>query len=273
MPSSIQTRGQRVFTCGHSFHTWIAPLLLDMANAAGIKGHEIAGVAMVGGSAGKPPYLMHHWNLPDAENPVKQALATGKVDVLTLSPIWLPDGGIENFARLALKHNPATRVLVQAFWLPNDMYDPVYPLPTRLPVDHNQTDLHQLRQAHVPYWKAMEDNVREANAKLDRPGVSITPVGHAVLELREHIVAGRAPGLLEQWDLFHDSWGHPRPVLQLLAAYCHFAMIYQRSPEGLPLPAEESFAPHWAANRPWRGEDLNRLLQQLAWKAVIGKSI
>ena len=50
------------------------------------------------------------------------------VDVLTLSPIWLPDEGIEKFAKLGLEHNPDIRVTVQEFWLPNDTYHPVYPL-------------------------------------------------------------------------------------------------------------------------------------------------
>ena len=27
------TKGQRVFTCGHSFHVWVPPILADLANA------------------------------------------------------------------------------------------------------------------------------------------------------------------------------------------------------------------------------------------------
>src|SRR5436190_22346467 len=114
------TKGQRVFTCGHSFHSWVAPILAELAGAAGIAGHEIAGMAVVGGSAGVPPYVNHHWNVPDETNAVKRALRSGNVDVLTLSPIWLPDPGIENFTQLALQHRPDARVTVQAFGLPND---------------------------------------------------------------------------------------------------------------------------------------------------------
>ena len=65
----------------------------------------------------------------------------------------------------------------------------------------------------------------------------IVPVGQAAIALREKIVAGAAPGLKTQWDLFSDCWGHPQPPLQVLATYCHFAVIYRRSPVGLPLPA------------------------------------
>ena len=81
--------------------------------------------------------------------------------------------------------------------------------------------------------------------------------------MREKIVAGTAPGLKAQWDLFGDNWGHARPPLQVLAAYCNFAVIYRRSPAGLPVPA--------ALAKVGTAEDaakLNRLLQELAWDAV-----
>ena len=67
----------------------------------------------------------------DQENQPKIALRAGKVDVLTLSPIWMPDEGIEKFARLGVEHNPKIRVAVQEFWMPNDTYEPKYPLDMR----------------------------------------------------------------------------------------------------------------------------------------------
>jgi hypothetical protein len=50
--------------------------------------------------------------------------------------------------------------------------------------------------------------------------------------------------------------------LQVLATYCHFAVIYRRSPVGLPMPAALKKKPEWDDN-------LNRLLEKLAWDAVI----
>jgi hypothetical protein len=45
--------------------------------------------------------------------------------------------------------------------------------------------------------------------------------------------------------------------LRALIAYCHFAVIYRRSPVGLTQP------------QTWKLDDqLNRLLQELAWDAV-----
>ena len=81
--------GQRVFTCGHSFHAWVADILADMAGAAGIRGHRTIGVSFIGGSR-----VMQHWDVPAEQNEAKKALRAGSVDVLTLSPIWLPDEGI-----------------------------------------------------------------------------------------------------------------------------------------------------------------------------------
>ena len=52
--------------------------------------------------------------------------------------------------------------------------------------------------------------------------------------------------------------------LQVLAAYCNFAVIYRSSPLGLPLPAELA-----NGRNPDEMYKLNRLLQELAWDAVI----
>lgn len=250
-------KGQRVFTCGHSFHVWVVPILSEMAKAAGISDHQVVGVSSIGGSR-----VIQHWDVSEEKNKAKQALRAGNVDVLTLSPIWLPDEGIEKFAKLALEHNPNMRVTVQEYWLPNDTYVPVYPLQTRKKVDHNAATIAELRKQHELYFHDMDEYVRGVNKQLGKEAVLIVPAGQAVLGLREKIIAGQAPGLKTQAELFADSWGHPTPPLKALAAYCHFAVIYRRSPVGLPLPKVLASNPSW-------DEKLNRLLQELAWDAVI----
>ena len=138
--------GLRVFTCGHSFHVWAAPMIAEMAKAAGVADHTVAGVSSIGGSR-----VIQHWNVADEKNAAKKLLTEGKVDVLTLSPIWLPDDGIEKFATLAFEHDPNIRITVQEYWLPNDEYNPVYPLDTRKKVDHNATVPGELRKANARY--------------------------------------------------------------------------------------------------------------------------
>ena len=111
-PAEPVTQGQRVFSCGHSFHVFVPGILSDMAKAAGIQDHQALGLSAIGGSR-----VIQHWDVSDDKNKAKEALRSGNVDVLTLSPIHLPDEGIEKFARLALEHNPKIRVTVQEFWL------------------------------------------------------------------------------------------------------------------------------------------------------------
>jgi hypothetical protein len=253
-------KGERVFTCGHSFHMFVPPLLNEMAKAAGIKDHVQVGVSSIGGSR-----VIQHWDVPEEKNKAKAALRDGKVDVLTLSPIWLPDDGIEKFARYAFEHNPAVRVTVQEYWLPNDEYVPKYPLQTGKKVDHNAATGPVLREQHERYFHDMDEMVRDLNKQLGKPVVLVVPVGQAVVALREKVISGAAPGIKTQAELFSDSWGHATAPVQVLAAYCHYAVIYGRSPVGLPLPSRLAKG----KNPSWADEKLNHLLQELAWDAVV----
>jgi hypothetical protein len=248
-------KGLRVATAGHSFHTWMPGLLKGMAAAAGITGHEIATVQGIGGSR-----VIQHWELPNDKNKIKPVLEAGKADVLTLSPIYLPDPGIENFVTLGLQHNPALRITVQEFWVPFD--DPAL-WATRgkgVKIDRDTKTMEQLRAAHAAYFEDMDKLVRELNAKVGKRAVFVVPVGQAVLALREKVIKGECPGVSKQSELFTDPLGHIHAHIMALASYCHFAVIYQRSPVGLPVPTSLAKLPE--------AEKLNRLLQELAWEAV-----
>ncbi|MEI8063355.1 MAG: hypothetical protein WCH84_04745 [Verrucomicrobiota bacterium] len=259
MRTNLITNGQRVFTCGHSFHSWVPPLLKELANAAGITNHVVAGVSSIGGSS-----ALAHWKVADDKNRAKAALTAGKVDVLTLSCFSGPDEGIRNFAKLAVEHNPNVRVTLQELWLPEDCFPFITgPRAPHTVNDFNGATLAGLEIPHAAYFKAMEDYVRALNAELGKPVVFIVPDAQATLALRERIIAGTAPGLKKQSELFADSWGHPTVPLKVLSAYCHFAVIYRRSPVGLPMPRilMDVKNPQW-------DDKLNRLLQELAWEAV-----
>ncbi|MSQ93490.1 MAG: hypothetical protein EXR98_02915 [Gemmataceae bacterium] len=257
-PASAQTpaKGQRVFYTGHSFHFFMPPLLADIAKKAGIKDHAEIGLSRIGGSR-----VIQHWNVPEAKNKAKEALKAGNVDVFTMAPIFLPDEGVENFVKLALANNPKIRILVQENWLPWDHYDPSFKAPKEK-VDHNSPTVESLRKMHAPYFKTIEDHVTELNKKYETKAISVAPVGQAVIALRAKILAGEAPGLKQQSDLFYDAIGHAKSPLAALVAYCYYASIYQRSPVGLPLPAVLDYG-----NREENGK-LNRLLQEIAWETV-----
>lgn len=249
--------GQRVLTAGHSFHVFMPGILRELAQTGEIKDHVQVDLQSIGGSR-----VIQHWNVADEKNKIKPALKTGKVDVLTLSPIYLPDEGIENFAKLAVENNPKVRVAVQEFWLPYDVYAPNYQKMKVEKVDRNMRTGEAMRKEHAEYFKSMDAEVERLNKLLDKPAVCVVPVGQAVIALREKIIAGQAPGLKMQEDLFSDAIGHPRPPLQALVAYCHYAVIYQRSPVGLPVPAV------LGKGKLADDDKLNRLLQELAWEAV-----
>ena len=250
-------KGVRVLTAGHSFHVWMPAMLAEMAEKAGITGHQKVALSSIGGSQ-----MIQHWNVADEKNQIKPALIASKADVLTLSPIYLPDEGIENFVKLGLEHNPELRITVQEFWLP---FDEQALWASRAKgekpaVDRDAKTIAQLRDEHASYFKAMDDHVRALNAKFGKPAVFVVPAGQAVLALREKVIKGEVPGVAKQSELFTDPIGHPRDHIKVLATYCHFAVIYGRSPVGQPVPAAIAKLPE--------AEKLNRLLQDIAWDAV-----
>lgn len=243
--------GQRIFTYKQ---------VAEIASLAGITDHHLAGISSIGGSR-----VIQHWDVPEETNRARAALKAGEVDVLTLSPIWLPDEGIENFVKLGLEHNPQLRILVQEYWLPNDEYEPVYPLQTKKKTDHNATDLVKLRADNAAYAKDIEDLVRGINKRAGKEAVVVVSVGLAASALREKIAAGEAPGLKDQWSLFRDHWGHALAPLQILSSYCHYSVIYHQSPVGLPVPTAFKGLKEMSEEEK---EKLNLLLQEIAWETV-----
>lgn len=247
--------GPRVFVCAHSFMIFTGEQLPPMAEAAGIA-YRDAGTQMIGGSR-----TLQHWKVPDDRNLAKQALREGGVDVLLLSPhLLLPDEGIDNFTKLGLEKNPNLQVQVQASWPSRD--GSLGPFKNQLRDTATVADLKAMRDGYETTWlKSLEKQVNTLNAGVGRSAVRIVPVSQAVFALRERVAQGTVPGIAKQSDLFRDNLGHPQPPLAALVSYCHFAAVYGRSPVGLPVPATLKSLPD--------AEAMNRLLQELAWQAVI----
>jgi len=247
-------KGQRVLSAGHSFHVFMPSILKELAQAGGVKDHVQVDLQSIGGSR-----VIQHWDLADEKNKAKKALQTGKVDVFTLSPIFLPDDGIANFTKLALEHNPNIRITVQEFWMP---YDRAQNDKTAKP-DRDARTAADLDTMHAAYFKSMDEHVAALNKQHGKEVLYVVPVGQAVIALRKKIIAGEVPGVKTQAELFTDPIGHVRAPIQALTAYCHYAVIYRKSPVGLPLPGllVKAKNPSW-------DEKLNRLLQELAWEAV-----
>jgi len=221
--------GQRVYVCGHSFHAMIVAPLEQIARGAGIADHVSAGRSFLGGSS-----VTQHWEAAEDRSLVKPTIRQGKVDVLTLSPNAkvLPDDGIAKFTDLLLESNPKGRVLVQASWAAMDGQRSA----TFKNADRDRSDPGEVRKRAEPINTKLTEQVKELDQKYrqktGRQVVFLVPVGEAVTTLREHVMQGKAPGVARQSELFRDDLGHGKAQIAVLAAYCHYAIIYQRKPRG-----------------------------------------
>lgn len=242
--------GLRVFYTGHSFHMFVVPRIEQLVKSAGIQRHKLVGSQSIGGSR-----VIQHWDLPDDRNKAKPAFESGQVDVFTMAAhLAVPDPGIDKLTELGLKHNPKMRFYVQASWLPYDLTS-IDQFSRGLP-DRDKTNLEDLKAATTAWRKKLEAQVDALNQKYGRECIFLVPVGDAVNKLREQIAAGKFPGVTKQSELFRDPIGHGLGLVQVLTAYCNFAAIYRRTPEGL------------TCNEPGVTNEQHALLQRLAWETV-----
>jgi hypothetical protein len=107
----VKPAGKRVYYASHSLMWDVPPLLGEAVNAYGIKDHTLVGVQRLGFSR-----TIQHWENGGGQNEAKRVLEEGKVDVFVMSPIDLPDPGIDNFVELGLKHNANMKFLLQVNW-------------------------------------------------------------------------------------------------------------------------------------------------------------
>jgi len=251
-------KGQTIYSAGHSFHVFMPGILTDIAKNAGIADHKQVGVSSIGGS-----YIHQHW-AKEGDKDAKAVIPREKPDVFTMSPIYLPDDGIENFVKLVAEKSPKTRVLLQEFWLPYDVYDVNYKKQRPKDPDRDALTAEYLRTEYGKYFEVMDAYVAELNKKYGKTIVYVTPVGQAVLALREKVIAGEVSGIKKQSELFTDGIGHCTGPIKVLNAYCHYGVVYGKSPVGLPVPgALESRD----MDEETTGK-LNTLLQEIAWQAV-----
>ena len=233
--------------------------MADIAKKADIKDHVKVGLSSIGGSK-----VIQHWDIADEKNKAKEALKTGKVDVLTLSPIFLPDAGIENFTKLALEYNKDIRVVVQPIWLRWDIYEPTTKKPAK--VDHNAITVEELRKRHEPYFKEMDEHIQDLNKKFGKTVLYIVPVAQAIYRSpREDHRRQSSRSEVTRGPVYRrPSAFTARHRWIVLVSYCNYSVIYRRSPVGLPVPNVLK-----QSKLGDNEEKLNRLLQELAWDAVV----
>lgn len=261
-PLAAAPKGQSVFYASHSLMWYVPQPLGELAAAAGMQGHELVGLQKIGASR-----TLQHWELPEGENQAKRALETGKVGVLVMSPIQYPDEGVENFVKLGLQHNPDLRFILQLSWGGGDTDNQDFPKGSWDQSDREKTPA-QLKKLYERNIRAGERQAEELNRKYGRGKriVTLVPTAQALVALRTKIYQKQIPGLNFQRELFVDA-AHPSPPLEALNAYLHFAVLYGRSPVGLPMVSVLK-----KANRTDWDEKFNRTLQEIAWETAVSYS-
>ena len=231
----------------------------ELAVSAKIKGHKQVGLQHLGFS--KP---LQHWELPEDKNQAKKALKAGEVDVFVMSPIQFPDEGVENFVKFGLEHNPNMRFLVQITWGGGDIDNQDFPKGAFANVDREKTP-DQLKQLHARNIKAAEAQADAINQKYGsgKKVLFLVPSAQALVALRTRIANQEIAGLTKQGELFLDAMSHPSPPLVALNTYLHYAVLYGRSPVGLPMPG-----PLQRAKRQAWDDKFSRSLQELAWETA-----
>ena len=249
-------KGQRVFFASHSGMWFVTDPLGALAESAKIKGHKMVGLQKIGASR-----TIQHWNLPEEKNQAKKALKAGEVDVFVMSPIQFPDEGVENFVKFGLEHNPNMRFLVQITWGGGDIDNQDFPKGVFANVDREKTpdQLKKLYERNIKAAEAQADNINK-NYGGGKKVLFLVPSAQALVALRTRIAHKEMPGLTKQGELFNDALSHPSAPLEALNTYLHYAVLYDRSPVGLPMLGLLKRAKREA----W-DEKLSRSLQELAW--------
>jgi hypothetical protein len=253
--------GVRVFSAAHSLNWYVPDILTELVSAYGIKDHKQVGLQSIGMSR-----VIQHWNHNGGKNTAKEILEKGGSDVFTMSPIQFPDEGIDNFVKLGLEHNSKMRFTVQISWGGYEVDNQQFSVKDAVSAkpDREKTP-QQLKMLNLDNVEAAEKQAEKINKQVGRTVVFLVPTSAAHAALRTMIYNREIPGLTKQAELFADNVGHPTAPVQALNAYLHFAVIYGRSPVGLPVPTVLK-----NAGRPeWNDEKFNRALQEIAWKTVI----
>ena len=261
------TEGARVYFVGHSFHMFVVRPLIYLAREAGVKGHWAEGWDMIGGST-----PMQHWERNGDDNEPKKALATGRVQALTLaSNVLVPEPAIDLFADLAVEHNPDVRVLVQHSW--GDAATGMImrarhagqaatgAIPTNEDRDGvTAAELAASRASNQAQRDKLAAQLDDINARHQKPVASLVPVSDAVIRLRQAVVAGDLPGVVRQSELFRDPLGHATQPTMDLVCYVWLAALYRQSPIGLTSLVDADDADSKARQA---------VLQELAWETVL----
>lgn len=253
-----------VFHLGHSLVGRDMPALL----AQMVPGHDYAsqlgwGATMKGHWDGEVPGFDEENAHPRFE-PAKSALESGRFDTLVLTEmveikdaIAYFDSGeyLARWARLARTANPDIRIYLYETW--HNLDDPAGWL------DRIDNDLGL-------YWEGTL--LRQAMAEEGVGTVYVIPGGQVMAAIVREIDAGRVPGMTRREDLFAIGDDGKQDTIHLndkgtyLMSLTHYAVLYGRSPVGLPRDLLRADGTPADAPTP----EAARVMQEVVWRVVTG---
>lgn len=250
-----------VYHLGHSLVGRDMPAML-----AQMAGHDYRSQLGWGAS------LQNHWtgeipgfeaeNTTDRFEPARDALASGRFDTLVLTEmveikdaIAFHDSAdfLARWVRLAREGNPDIRVYLYETW--HDLDDPDGWL------DRIDADLGQFWEGQLLRPAMAEDGVGT---------IYVIPGGQVMAAVVRDIDAGQIPGLTRREDLFARSADGTQDMIHFndigayLMALTHYAVLYGRSPVGLPNALKRADGTDAVAP----GPETARLLQEIVWRVV-----
>lgn len=172
-------------------------------------------------------------------------------------------------ARAAIEGNDATRVFLYEPWhcietgtsagCAHDNFSPTRTLTWIARVD-----------ADAAMWNQA---AADLGAALGRP-VRLIPGARVLARLVEEIEAGRVPGFTERQQIFDDEI-HINPYGKYAVACAHYAVLFGKSPVGLPFDLQDRWrrsywdTPNWQ-NKQWPPPSAAaaRAMQEVAWRVV-----
>ncbi len=255
----------RVFHLGHSLVGRDMPAMLAQLAPPG---HEYASQLGWGAT------LRAHWSGPDevpgfdqenahsAHRPVREALSSGDYDALVLTEMvelrdaikWHASGNyLAEWARFARRARPDIRIYLYETWHS---------------LDDEAGWLERIDEDAVTLWQ--DQVMRRAMSAEGVGAIYRVPGGPALAAVARAAEAGDLPGLDGREGLFAQTPEGQTDTIHLgdlgsyVIALTHYAVLYQRDPQGLPAQlnradgsAAQAFQPRTAAR-----------VQRLVWRVV-----
>lgn len=251
-----------VYFIGHSLMARDMPAMLDQLAGTG-HSYEI--------QLGWGAALKAHW---EPDTPLKgaetendhprfreahEAIASGEYDALVLTEMVSITDSIKyndswyylaEWAAKAIAANPEIRIYVYETW--HDL-------------DVEEGWLERIDRDLPRYWEQEIIDRALATGKVDRP-IYVVPGGQVMARfVREIETHGHVDGLSSRQDLFKDKI-HFNSLGAYLMALTHYAVLYGRSPVGLPYELVDAKGEPVLAPGPRTA----RLMQEIVWEVVKG---